>query len=227
MDGALARAIGLILEGDRELISIAFTSIRLSLASTAIVMVLGTPLGILLSFSSFPGKRVVVAVLSGLMALPTVVVGLLVYTMLSRSGPLGWMGLLYRPVAIIVGQAFLAFPIAASLVHTGLERLDPRFGETLITLGAKRMDIFRATIREAQYIVLSAALAAFGRVIGEVGVSMLLGGNIRWYTRTMTTTIALETSKGEFTLALALGIVLILIALSINAALHGVVRHER
>ncbi len=160
------------------------------------------------------------------MALPTVVVGLVVYSVISRSGPLGGLGLLFTPRAVVIGQAILALPIVISMIASGLSRLDPLFPEVLTTLGASRAGIFWMTLREARGAVLSASLAAFGRVVGEVGAAMMLGGNIRGYTRTITTAIALETSKGEFELGLALGIILMLTSLLVNAGLHVAVKHE-
>ena len=160
------------------------------------------------------------------MALPTVVIGLLVYTMLSNNGILGNSRILFTPLAIIIGQSILAFPLIASMVYAGLSKLDSRFFETLKTLGANQRNIFKATIKEAKFIILSAILAGFGRVIGEVGVSMMLGGNIRFYTRTITTAIALETSKGAFELGLTLGLILMIIALSINFILHLWVKND-
>jgi tungstate transport system permease protein len=160
------------------------------------------------------------------MALPTVVVGLVVYSLVSRMGPLGALGILFTPAAVITGETMLALPIVISMTASALSNLDPLLPEVLTTLGASRRGIFWMSVRQARGAVLSAALAAFGRVVGEVGVAMMLGGNIRWYTRTITTAIALETSKGDFELGIALGIILIAIALGVNALLHGVVRHE-
>jgi tungstate transport system permease protein len=220
----LIRAVELIFSGDPEVFFISWTSVRLSLVSTGAAALGAVPLGVLLHFREFPGKRLLIAVLHGLMALPTVVVGLMVYSLISRSGPFGFMDLLFRPGAVVLGQVVLVFPILVALIHTGLSKLDPRFRETLITLGAKEWDIHLATLREARFAFIAALLAGFGRVIGEVGLSMMLGGNIRWYTRTITTTIALETGKGDFELALALGIILMVIALGINVAVHGAVK---
>jgi tungstate transport system permease protein len=226
--GPLARALSLLLAGDREVYFIAWTSLRLSLLSVVMASVLSLPLGFLLARRDFRGKRGLIAVLNTLMALPTVVVGLLMYALISRSGVLGPLGLLFSPLAIVVGQIVLCFPLITSLVYSALSRLDPRLAETLTTLGARRVEQFKMSLREGRMAILSAVLSGFGRVIGEVGVAMMLGGNIRWYTRTLTTAIALETSKGEFELGLALGIILMSIALLVNVALHGMVRqHER
>jgi tungstate transport system permease protein len=224
--GAFGQAISLLLSGDGEVWFITWTSLRFSLSSAVIACVPGIPLGVLIALKRFRGRRAVLAVLNTLMALPTVVVGLVVYSLISRSGPLGGLGLLFTPRAVVIGQAILALPIVISMTASGLSNLDPLFPEVLTTLGASRRGIFWMTLREARGAVLSASLAAFGRVVGEVGAAMMLGGNIRGYTRTITTAIALETSKGEFELGLALGIILMITSLGVNAILHWAVRHE-
>lgn len=227
MFSSFLQALQLISSGDREVFAIAFTSLRLSGASTLICACIAVPLGVLLGLRTFRGKRAIVIILNSLMALPTVVIGLIIYSLISRSGPLGPLALLFSPWAIIIGQVVLSLPIITSMVYGALGKIDRLLPETLITLGAKRRDIFWMTIREGRIALLSAILAGFGRVIGEVGVSMMLGGNIRWYTRTLTTAIALETSKGEFELGLALGIILMLFAFGVNFTLHWMVKHER
>ncbi len=226
MLGALGHAFRLLASGDRELYFIAFTSVRFAAASTCLSAALALPAGVLLGLKEFAGKRAVVTVLNTLMALPTVVVGLAVYSLLTRTGPLGTLRLLFTPAAVIGGQTVLAFPIITALVYGALSKVDPRLPETLVTLGGSTRHLFWMTLREARLAILSALVAGFGRVIGEVGVSMMLGGNIRWYTRTITTAVALETSKGEFELGLALGFVLLAIALGVNAFLHWAVRRE-
>ncbi|WP_319478381.1 ABC transporter permease [Marispirochaeta aestuarii] len=226
MGSIFTEALRLIVSGDREVFFIAFTSLRLALASTFFASLMSIPLGIALHFGRFPFKRPMISVLSALMAVPTVVIGLLVFSVISRSGPLGELNLLFTPGAIIIGQVFLVLPVLTSLVYSGLSRMDPRFHETLITLGARRGDVLKASIIEARFIIISAVLAGFGRVVGEVGVSMMLGGNIRWYTRTMTTSIALETSKGQFELGISLGMILLAIALGINIITHSLVKND-
>lgn len=220
------RAIRLLVCGDAEVWFITWTSLRFSLSSTLLACVPGIPLGVLIALRRFRGRRALLAVLSSLMALPTVVVGLIVYSLVSRVGPLGGLRLLFTPGAVIIGQAILAFPIVLAMTASALSSLNPLLPEVLTTLGATRRGIFWMSVREARGAVLSAALAAFGRVVGEVGAAMMLGGNIRWYTRTITTAIALETGKGEFELGLALGIILMAMALGVNALLHWAVRHE-
>jgi tungstate transport system permease protein len=226
MSGPFVRAVELLVSGDREVWYIMWTSLRFSLSSVAIAAVIGIPAGVAYSRGRFRGKRAVTAVLTSLMALPTVVVGLIVYSFISRAGPLGSLGLLFTPSAVIIGQAILALPIVVSLVSSGLAALDPLLPEVLTTLGASRWGALWMTLREGRTAVLSAVLASFGRVVGEVGAAMMLGGNIRWYTRTITTAIALETSKGDFELGLALGIILMATSLGVNALLHWAVKHE-
>ena len=224
--GVLGRALRLLVTGDPEVWFITWTSLRFSLSSALLACVPGIPLGVLIALKRFRGRRALLAVLSSLMALPTVVVGLIVYSLLSRVGPLGGLGLLFTPGAVIIGQAILAFPIVLSMTASALSSLNPLFPEVLTTLGASRRGIFWMSVREARGAVLSASLASFGRVVGEVGAAMMLGGNIRWYTRTITTAIALETGKGDFELGLALGMILMVMAFGVNALLHWVVRHE-
>ena len=226
MRGPFGKALELLFTGDREVWFIAWTSLRISLSSPIIASVPGIALGVLVALRRFRGRRVVLAVLNALMSLPTVVVGLIVYSFISRSGPLGGLGILFTPAAIVVGQAVLGLPVVVSMTASSLSRLDPLFSEALTTLGARPGSILWMSVREARGPVLSSCLAAFGRVVGEVGVAMMLGGNIRGYTRTLTTAIALETSKGDFVLGLALGIILLAVALGVNGVLHSVVRHE-
>lgn len=224
--GVVGRAVGLLVSGDPEVWFITWTSLRFSLSSTAIACAIGIPIGVLIALRRFPGRRPLLAVLSSLMALPTVVIGLIVYSLISRSGPLGRLGLLFTPGAVIIGQAILAIPIVLSMTAASLSSLNPLLPEVLTTLGASRRGIFWMSVREARGAVLSAALASFGRVVGEVGAAMMLGGNIRWYTRTITTAIALQSGMGELELGLALGVILMIMALGVNALLHWVVRHE-
>lgn len=203
------------------------TSLGFSLWSTAFSVIPGVPLGAALFLARFKGKRAVVAMLNATMAVPTVVVGLFVYSFISRSGPLGFLNIMFAPGGVILGQTILAFPLVMAMSYTGLQKLDHRYAETLLTLGAGPWHRVMAVIREGRYVIIQAVLAAFGRVTGEVGVSMMLGGNIRWYTRTMTTTIALDASKGEFERALSLGVVLLTVALAINFMSHLAVRNVR
>jgi len=224
---SLIEAVSLLAGGDRETWWTVATSLRFSLWSTLFAVIPGVPLGAALFLGRFRGKRAAVALVNAVMAVPTVVVGLFVYSFISRSGPLGSLGLLYAPGGVVMGQAVLAFPLVAAMSYTGLQKLDPRYNETLLTLGAGPWRRMVAIVREGRYVITQAVLAAFGRVTGEVGVSMMLGGNIRWYTRTMTTTIALDASKGEFERALSLGFMLLAIALIVNFLYHLAVRDQR
>jgi len=216
----MREAFLLLLSGDAETWGVVERSVRFSLMSTFFALLSGLPVGILLSIGKLPGKRFAVSAINALTAVPTVVIGLSAYSLISRSGPLGGSGWLFAPPGVVLGQSFLAFPVVASLTYAGLAKLDPRFRETIVTLGAGPFLRFLATMREARTVLIAAAVAAFGRVTGEVGVSMMLGGNIRNLTRTMTTAIALDAAKGDFERALSLGFVLLLIALAVNIAIH-------
>lgn len=220
-------AFGRIARGDPELVFIVLTSLKFSFFSTLFSVLPGIPLGASLAFARFPGRRVLAGVFGALAALPTVVIGLFVYSLISRSGPFGFLGWLYSGPGVVLGQAALALPIVVGSVYVGLSKIDPRFQETLTTLGAKRFRRLVATAFEARYVLASSVLSAFGRVTGEVGVSMMLGGNIRGSTRTMTTAVALEASRGEFALALSLGFVLLVIALFLNVLVNIGLKHER
>jgi tungstate transport system permease protein len=217
LDG-LREALGLLVRLDPEVFSIAWLSLRLSLASTACATLVGVPLGTGLALSDFRGRRAVVGALHALLALPTVVVGLLFYAILSRSGPLGGLGLLYSPWAILLGQFVLAVPIVAAMTLGLVEGADPRVIPTARTLGASALRARLTLLHELRWGLLSAVLTAFGRVFAEVGVAMMLGGNIRGVTRTLTTAIALQTSRGEFALGLALGLILMSVALAVAGA---------
>ncbi|MFA6505813.1 MAG: ABC transporter permease [Treponemataceae bacterium] len=216
----MREAFRLLLSGDGETWGIVARSVRFSFLSTVFALLPGVPLGIALALGRFPGKRIIVSVVNAMTAVPTVVIGLVVYTAISRSGPMGNLGWLFAPTGVVLGQTCLALPVVTALSYTGLAKLDPRFHETLTTLGAKGPLRLLATIREARPVLIAAAVTAFGRVTGEVGVSMMLGGNIRHLTRTMTTAIALDAAKGDFERALSLGVVLLLIALAVNLILH-------
>jgi tungstate transport system permease protein len=213
-------AIQLILKLDYELFFVVWISLKISLLSVMIASVLSVPLGLLIASSKFRGKVILQNILNTLMALPTVVVGLLVFGLLSRQGPLGEWGLLYTQAAIVMGQSILIIPIVLNMVISAANTADPRIRLTSIALGADRFQQNLIFINEVRFAVLAAIVAAFGRAIGEVGVAMMLGGNIEGYTRTMTTAIALETSKGEFEFALALGVLLLLAAYAVNVFLE-------
>jgi tungstate transport system permease protein len=218
---AFTKAFWLIVHFDRELAVIVWTSLRVSLISTALASIVGVPFGFALAVSRFRGKHQMEIALNTSMAIPTVVVGLTIYSFISRRGPLGAYGLLFTPTAMIIGQFILATPIIIALSLSATKAIDARVGETARTLGANALQKASAILSEARYSIIVAIAAGFGRVIAEVGAAMILGGNIHGYTRTMTTAIALETGKGEFSLAMALGIILLLIALSVNAIVQS------
>ncbi len=201
---------------DYEFLATVRVSLSVAFVSTALATVAGVPFGMWIAEKRFFGARAIVTVLNTLMSLPTVVVGLMVYSFLSRRGPLGELGLLYTPAAMVVGQFILAFPIIAGLTVSSVAGLDKRICATAMSLGASQRQSFRMFLREARYGIMAAIMAGFGRVFAEVGVSMMLGGNIRGYTRNITTAIALETSKGEFAFGIALGMVLLTVALVVN-----------
>ncbi|MDP3259403.1 MAG: ABC transporter permease [Thermodesulfovibrionales bacterium] len=201
-----------------------FLSLRVSGTALLIVSIIGLPLSALISLKKFPARGLSISIMNTLMGLPPVVVGLFVYMMLSRSGPIGFMGLLYTPSAMIIAQTILAFPIVVSLCHSAIISVNPIIKQASMTLGATPLQTSVTIIKEARYGIMSGMIAAFGRVMAEVGAILIVGGNIAGYTRVMTTTIALETDKGNFELAIALGIILLTISLVINSALHFVQR---
>ncbi len=218
---ALWTALGLIATADADVVAAVWASLRFSLASTLLASLLGVPLGAALATVRFRGRQTLIALSNTLLALPTVVVGLTVYALISRQGPAGGLGLLFTPYAVILGQTVLILPITVALSRAAVASVPAVYAETARTLGAGPWRTTGAVLREAREGVLAACGTAFGRVIGEVGVSMMLGGNIAGYTRTMTTVIALETSKGAFELALALGIVLLVAAFAVNLAVRA------
>jgi tungstate transport system permease protein len=214
------KALSLILDLDKELLGIIFLSIKVSGSALVVATLFGLPLGALLGFKKFPMNGLFINVLNTFMGLPPVVVGLFIYLLLSRAGPLGFMALLYSPTAMIIAQSILAFPIVSSLSHSAIISVDPIIRQASMTLGATPFQVSLTIVREARYGIMSGIIAAFGRVMAEVGAILIVGGNIAGFTRVMTTTIALETDKGNFELALALGIILLTISLVINSALH-------
>lgn len=221
LGGAFALALSLVLSGDPDLLEIISLSLRVSLTATAAACAIGLPLGALIAISRFPGRGAVLVVVNALMGLPPVVVGLLVYIHLSRAGPLGFLGLLYTPTAMIIAQTILIVPIVAALSRQVLEDLHAEYAEQFRSLCLTRRQIVQALLWDARYALLTVALAGFGRAVAEVGAVILVGGNIDHLTRVMTTAIALETSKGALPLALALGIVLMVLALGVNALVQG------
>ncbi len=209
-------AILLLWSLDPELYFIIYVSLKVSFGSTLLASLLGVPAGFLIAFKEFRWKRVVMTVLNSLLAMPTVVVGLFVYAFISRRGILGILDLLYTQPAIVLGQIILIFPIVTTLTVAAVSQIDTRYRKTAISLGATPFQTALVVFREARFGVIAAIITSFGRVIAEVGISMMLGGNAKGYTRTMTTAMALEYDKGEFVLAVALGVALLLIAFAVN-----------
>lgn len=216
----IQKAFQLVFFLNREIFNIALLSLRVSLTAVGLASLLGVFLGFLMAMKDYWGKRFSLALMNTLLALPTVVIGLIVYSLISRRGPLGVFNLLYTPSAMVIGQFILATPIIIALTHSAVQGIDRRVRDTALTLGATEIQCAWIVIKEARYAILAAIIAAFGRVIAEVGAAMMLGGNIKGSTRVMTTAIALETTKGEFGFAIALGIILLLVAFSINILLH-------
>ena len=215
-------AFALIGNFDTELLAIILLSLEVSAAALLIASVLAIPLGVVTAFKKFFGRRVIITLLQTFMGLPPVVVGLFLYILLSRSGPLGFMGLLYTPLAMVFAQTILAFPIIAALSNAAIVNVDPVIRQASITLGATPFQAAATVVKEARYGIISAMIAGLGRAMAEVGAVLIVGGNIAGYTRVMTTTIAMETDKGNFELALALGIVLLCISFLLNLVFHVV-----
>jgi tungstate transport system permease protein len=220
LGNAVVEAIALLLSGDPalwEIIGISFT-----VSGTAIVLAVipAMVLGFMLAFYQFPGRRLLIALSNTLLSVPAVVIGLTFYLLLSRQGPLGDMRLLFTQSAMIIGQIALAFPLLVAMSHSAFQAVDRRAWETAITIGQSSIGALFLMVREARFALLAAVLAGFGRIIAEVGASMMLGGNILHYTRNIPTAIALETSKGDFAQGIALGIVLLVLAFTLNIFLH-------
>ena len=216
MGEAVWLALVLVGSGDADLLEIIALSLRVSLTAIVISSLVALPLGAFLAVSRFQGRTAVLVALNALMGLPPVVVGLIVYLHFSRAGPLGWLGLLYTPTAMIVAQVILVAPIVAALSRQVLEDLHSEYAEQFRSFGLSRHRVIGALIWDGRYSLLTVALAGFGRAVAEVGAVIIVGGNIDHLTRVMTTAIALETSRGDLPLALALGIVLLIIALTVN-----------
>jgi tungstate transport system permease protein len=212
----LIRAFQLLFTGDPETYSAVLTTLKVSTLSITASLILGIPGGFLLGHYDFTGKKQIRAIVDTLLALPTVVVGLFVYALISRRGPLGELGILFTIPGIAVAQTILVLPIVISLTATAVESLDRRLKTTLRALGARGRQIVITSLLEARFAVLIAAITAYGRAISEVGVSMMIGGNIKWHSRTITTAIALETGKGQFAMGIALGMVLLFLAFTVN-----------
>lgn len=218
------QAIQLIVSFDRGVMEVAWRSLWIAVTSCTIAMLICLPLGCLIHFRSFPAKRLLISVIQTLYSIPTVLVGLLVFMFISNAGPLGGLSLLFTPVAIIVGQVILISPIMLGLIISALSGVDKMVTETALSLGATRVQAAVVSVREVRYAIVTALVMGFGRAISEIGIALIVGGNIAGYTRTITTAISLETQRGNLELAIALGIILVFIALIINIALHWLQR---
>ena len=215
---AFGLAFALLAAFDPNLAAIASLSLRVSVSAMLVACAVGLPLGALVAVVRFPGRQAAIICLNALMGLPSVVVGLVVYLLLSNAGPLGGLGLLYTPSAVIIAQFILITPIIAALTRQVVEDLHVEYEEQFRSLCVPRFAAVRALLRDARYSLVTVALAGFGRAVAEVGAVIIVGGNINHVTRVMTTAIALETSKGDLPMALALGIVLLVLALAVNVA---------
>lgn len=223
----LIAAFWLVVSGDADLLEISLRSLLVSASATMIASIVALPLGAWLAVRRFRFRRMVIAVLNALMGLPPVVVGLIVYLMLSRSGPFGVFGLLFTPTAMIIAQVIIITPLIASIAHQATRELWAEYHDLLISMNTSRRRRIAVLVWDGRRALITSALAGFGRAIGEVGAIMIVGGNIDHVTRVLTTAIALETGKGDFALALALGFVLIALAVIVNLAIHMVSRTER
>ena len=218
---AFGQALALILSGDGDLMEIIGLSLRVTFSAVALACAVGLPLGAVLAVGRFPGRMAAVTVVNALMGLPPVVVGLVVYLLLSGAGPLGVLQLLYTPTAMIIAQTLLVAPIIVALTRQVVEDLNAEYDALLRAMGARRAATVATLLWDARYSLMTAALAGLGRALGEVGAIIIVGGNINHVTRVMTTTIALETSKGNLSLALGLGIILVGLSILVNGLVMG------
>ena len=215
-------AIGLIVSLDPEVMEIAGRSLVISVSATVLASLICLPLASLIHFHNFPGKRILINIIQTFFSLPTVAVGLFVFVLFSRAGPLGGTNLLFTPTVMIIGQMILIIPILLGLTISALSGVDKAILDTALSLGASDFQTVIVVLREARYAVVAAIIMGFGRAISEVGLAIMVGGNIRGFTRVITTAISLEVSKGELELAIALGIILVFIALIINVVLNRI-----
>jgi len=212
----LVDAVHLIVSRDPEVVDVTWRSLRISVASTILAALICIPLGGLISFRSFPGKRVLISATQTLYSVPTVCVGLFVYLMVSHAGPLGSLDLVFTPAAMVIAQMLLIMPVLLGLTISALSGVDKSIKDTTLSLGATEFQAIWAIIKEARFGIVAAVLIGFGRAISEVGVAMIVGGNLWRYTRVLTTAISQLTTEGEFAMAMALGIILITVALIVN-----------
>jgi len=223
----IREAIRLLLSGDAELLAIVMLSLRVSLTATLASLILGVPAGMFLALTQFRGRRFLVSLVNVGMGLPPVVVGLMVAILLWRSGPLGLLGIMYTPLAITIAQTAIALPIVTGITLAAVQQLNPKLRLQILALGASRWQMLWILVREARMSILAAAIAGFGGVISEVGASMMVGGNILGQTRVLTTATVLETSKGNFEVALALSTILFALAYMITAAMTVIQQREK
>ena len=218
----LVKAFQLIFTFDPEVMSIAGLSLRIALTSVVIASIICLPIGSLIHFNNFRGKRILISIIQTFYSIPTVTVGLFVFMLFSRKGPLGGLDLMFTPTVMVIGQIILVLPILVGLTISALSGIDKTITDTARSMGASRWQMAVAIIREARFAVMAAVILAFGRAISEVGLALMVGGNIRGFTRVLTTAISLETSKGDIELSIALGIILIVIALVINFIMNRI-----
>lgn len=216
----LSRAVELIISFDPEVMEIAARTLRIAGTSCLLASLISLPLASLIHFRQFRGKRVLINIIQTLFSVPTVIVGLFVFVLLSRAGPLGELGILFTPAAMVIGQMILITPILLGLTISALNGVSKEIIETATSLGASGFQLVLLVLREARYAVLTALILGFGRALSELGVAMMVGGNIRGFTRVMTTALSLATTRGELEMALALGIILLFLALVINIVLN-------
>jgi len=219
---ALVTAIKLIVSLDPEVMEIAARSLQISITSSLLASLLCIPLASIIHLYHFPGKKILISIIQTLFSIPTVVVGLFIFVLFSRSGPLGGLNIMFTPAVMVIGQTMLIAPILLGLTISALSGVNKAIVDTAISLGASGFQTALAILREARYAVMAAVIMGFGRAISEVGLAIMVGGNIKGFTRVITTAISLETSKGELELAIALGIILLFIALVINIALNRI-----
>ena len=223
----IVRAIQLLLAGDPEVVRVTLLSLQVSLTATALSLAVGMPLGAILALSRFPGRNFVVSLVNTGMGMPPVVVGLIVAIMLWRSGPFGFLRAMYTPAAMVIAQFIIAAPIVIGITLAAIQQINPKLRLQILALGANRLQYFWLLVREARLPLLAATMAGFGAVISEVGASMMVGGNIMGHTRVLTTATVMETSKGEFAVAIALSVILMLMVYLVNLALTMVQQRSR
>ncbi|MGQ9502822.1 MAG: ABC transporter permease [Anaerolineae bacterium] len=223
----VGQAIALFLRGDPELWRVTWLSLQVSGAATLLSLLLGIPVGTFLALTDFPGRRIVISLVNTGMGLPPIVVGLFVTILLWRSGPLGFFHLLYTPAAMIIAQSIIAAPIVTGLTLAAMQALNPKLRLQILALGASRLQLLWLLMREARLPLLAAVMAGFGGVISEIGASMMVGGNIQGQTRVLTTATVMETSRGNFAMAIALSLVLLLLMFCVNVVLTAIQQRRR